>query len=133
MDRIDNETATDLDHEEFYMRLMQRFCINVHEDKPVEPFILHALANAFAKILMGGDWNDEIPLPWVPMTPIGTRVYRRNLGIYCEIENAINDGLKENSLEKPKITKLIETAALNHNCSYEIARDSYYELKKKLS
>lgn len=132
-ERIKNETATDLDIEEFYMRLMQRFCINVYEEKPVEPFILYAFADAFAKMLMGGYWNDVIPLPWIPTTPIRSRVEERDLTIYCEIENTIRAALKENPSKKPKITKLLETAAFNHNCSYEIARDAYYKLKKKLS
>jgi hypothetical protein len=131
--RIGNGTATDLEHEDFYMLLMQRFCINVYEGRPVEPWILNAFADAFTKILMGGNWNDEIPLPWIPMTPIRSRAEERNLRIYCEIENSINNSLKENPLEKPQITKLIEIAASNHNCSYETARDSYYKLKKNLS
>lgn len=132
-DRIGNRTATDLELEEFHMRLMQRFCVNVYEGKPVEPWILKAFADAFAKMLMGSDWNDEIPLPWIPRTPMWSRVEERELAIYCEVENTINNSLKENPSKKPKITKLLEIAAFNHNCSYEIARDGYYKLKKKLS
>jgi hypothetical protein len=67
------------------------------------------------------------------MTSMWNRSEGRNLKIYCEIKNAINDALKENPLEKPKITKLIEAAADRHNCSYEIARSAYYKLKKNLS
>ncbi|UOA08577.1 hypothetical protein [Methylobacter sp. S3L5C] len=131
--RIRNGTATDMEHKEFYMILMQRFCINVYDEKPVEPWILVAFANAFTKILAGGDWNDEITLPWIPMTPLRKQADERNLHIYCEIQNIINKTLKHNSLEKPKITKLIEDSADKHNCSYEIAREAYYKYKKKLS
>ncbi|WP_036249079.1 hypothetical protein [Methylobacter sp. BBA5.1] len=132
-DRIGNITATDIEQEEFYMRLMQRFCINVYENKPIEPWILRAFADAFAKILMGGDWEDEIYLPWKSMSTIWSRAEERNLKIYCEIENTINDALKESQVQKPQITKLIADAADKHNCSYEIARDAYYKLKKSLS
>lgn len=132
-ERIKNGTATDLDIEEFHMRLMQRFCINVYEEKPVESFILYAFADAFSKMLMGGYWNDEIPLPWIPRTPIRSRAEERDLKIYCEIENKIRAALKEDPSKKQKITKLLKAAAFNHNCSYEIARDGYYKLKKKLS
>jgi hypothetical protein len=59
-ERIGNGTATDLEHEEFYMRLMQRFCANVYDGKPVESWVLNAFADAFTKILMGGNWHDEM-------------------------------------------------------------------------
>lgn len=133
LERVDNRTTSDEEQEEFYMRLMQRFCLNVYEGKPVDPWILRAFADAFTKILLGGDWCDEIYLPWIPQTTIRSRADQRDLEIYCEVQNAINEASMANPPKKLKTTELIRIAASKHCCSYEIARDAYYKLRKKLS
>ncbi|MGN0925613.1 hypothetical protein [Ectopseudomonas mendocina] len=120
--RVEAGQASEMDHELFNACMMDRFIGRVHCGQPIEPWILEALADAFVKILFGGEWNDEIRLPGRPMTPIRSPKDQRALDIYCAVANAIN-------LEGRAVTEAIDSAAASHAVSYETARADYYKWK----
>ena len=120
--RVAEGTSTDEDHELFDACMLDRFIHRVHAGEPVEPWILEALASAFVKVLMGGEWNDEVRLPGRPVTPVRTPKEQRALEIYCDVTNAMKaDGLG--------VTQAITAVAEGHAVSYETARADYYQWK----
>lgn len=123
-ERIGSGQASAKDHEEFTVRTMQMFCLQVWNDEEPDKWILNYFAGQFLNILNGADWCDELPLPWIPQNQIWTRAEKQGLDIYCYIENTkrSNPNLKMNIL-------LLE-AAEKFKTSYETARDQYYKWRK---
>ena len=110
--RIADGSASDDDHELFDACAFDRFISRVYSGEPVEPWILVHLADAFFKVLMGGDWNDEVLLPGRPLTPIRPWRDQRDLEIFCDVSNAIS----QNGM---KVTEAISRAAALHSVSFE--------------
>lgn len=125
-DRVADRTELELDHELFDACVLDRFITRVHSDEPVEPWILERLANTFCKILLGGEWNDELRLPGRTQTPIRPWRDDRDLRIYCDVANAVNIG-------KMSVTDAITQAADEHAVSFETARAGYYRWKEQIS
>lgn len=123
--RVDEGTATETDNELFDACMLDRFISRVYAGESVEKWILEALANAFAKMLMGGEWNDEIRLPGRPMTPIRSARDQRDLEIYCDVANALKGGVA--------VVSAIEQVAASKSVSYETARAGYYRWRDWLS
>jgi hypothetical protein len=124
--RVRTSQGTDRDHEQFTAAMIQRFCDRVYAGESVDPWIMTAVANQFFKILMGGEWNDEFPLPGRTGTLIRKPSEQRGLEIFCWIENSRRTDSTLN------VTDLIHAAANQWNVSYETARAGYYAWKKQL-
>jgi len=124
-ERMRTGEGTAKDHEEFTIRAMQMFCLQVWSDKKPDKWLLNYFSNQFLRVLNGAEWCDELPLPWIPRTEIWTRAEKRGLDIFCYIENTkrANPNLKMDSL--------FWGAADKFKTSYETARDQYYKWKKK--
>jgi hypothetical protein len=125
--RIDDGKATKTDHDEFDMRMMARFCNQVYQEQPIDRWVLHQLANAFCKILNGGIWVDEIPLPWTEQTPIRSECEQRDLEIYCYIAQALKN---DPTRKVTGSTGLIAEAANIYCCCDKLAEAAYYKYKK---
>lgn len=126
--RIDSGKATAQEQDEFMMRAIEHFCAEVYAGNQPKPWVLQYIADNFSKILAGGRWEDEFPLPWTNVEMPGTRAQRKGLNIYCDIENAARED------PNADITKIIRRVAENHHVSYESARAHYYvrrDLSKK--
>ena len=119
--------ATKRHHDEFYLRLIWHFIERTLSDAGPEKWVMTALADAFLKVVMGGRWEDEFPLPWTKASLPFSRAEWSALGIYCDTANA----LAANS--KLKVTDAIKSAASKHSVSYEKARAAYYNHKKRFS
>lgn len=124
--RVAHGTASSDDHELFHASVIDRFISRVHSGKQIEPWILAFMADALFKVLMGGDWNDELQLPGRPPTEIRPWRDQRDLEIFCDVSNAIN-------LQEMKVTEAIGWAAENHAVSFETARAGYYRWKEAIS
>ncbi len=127
-ERIASGTATPNEIDDFNVMVMKRFCLMVYDGRPVDRWIMNHLADTFVKVLAGGAWADEFHLPWMKPTRIRSDAKQRGLEIYCFVKNALGDG-KENA----KVTKCLDAAAAQFNCSYETARGQYYAWCKCLS
>lgn len=127
MSRIGDGSASQDDQEKFYLRLVQHFVDCVANDEVPKKWVCDAVAYSFIKVIAGGSWQDSFPLPWLVRVRIRTRAEERALQIYCDVENRRREHRNE------KVTHIIKQAATQHNVSYESARDSYYNLKRKLS
>lgn len=125
--RIDDGTATEIDHDEFYMRVIARFVAQTHKGETIDNWVQSALCRAFEKILLGGDWVDEFPLPWIEGTKIRPPHEQKNLEIYIYVAQTLIDDPAR------KVTGLISEAADIYCCSYEKAEAAYYKYKKKSS
>lgn len=125
-DRVRDGTETDEDWELFNACLLDRFISRAFAGEQLEPWIASALANAFYKVLSGGEWNAEIRLPGEPRPQIRPWREQRDLEIYCEVANA-------NNIEGINVTDAIRSAADNAAVSYETARAAYYKWKGQLS
>jgi hypothetical protein len=124
---IRNGSATERHHKEFYLRMIQHFTDSVYTGKPPDAWVMSALADAFEKVLHGGRWEDEFPLPWTKVRLPHSRAEWSALGIYCDIENAMKANPEQN------VTDAINNAANDHAVSYEKARAAYYVNKKRFS
>ena len=87
---------------------------------------MNYFADNFYKILMGSYLNQEFDVPWDPPEENMSRVEKRNLKLFCDIENERRKGGK-------KVIDLINQSAVKYNCSFELARDTYYKFRKSLS
>lgn len=114
------------DSELFDGCMIDRFIHRVYADEPVEPWILYALADALFKVMMGGDWDDEIRLPGRPITQIFKPREQRGLNIYWGV-------VREMKIGGQSVTDAIRGEAEKHAVSYETARADYYKWKVKLS
>ncbi|MDN6859685.1 hypothetical protein QO207_24125 [Pseudomonas sp. CAN2814] len=123
--RIRNGTGTDVDHELFYASIIDRFITRVYAGEEVEQWVMDRLADAFSKVLMGGDWIDEIPLPGRPGNAIRPWRDDRDLQIFCDVSNSLN-------LENAAVVNAIQGAADKHAVSFETARAAYYRWKNSL-
>lgn len=123
-ERIRTGDGSAKDHEEFTIRAMQMFCLQVWSDKKPDKWLLNYFSNQFFRVLNGAEWCDELPLPWIPRNEIRTRAERQGLQIYCDLTNAkrLNPKLKMNPL--------MHNIAEKHKTSYETVRGEYYKWKK---
>ena len=124
---MSSKNATDDLQDEFYLRLIQHFVDSAYANNLPEKWVVLALADAFTKVLQGGRWEDEFPLPWTKVSLPFSRAEYSALIIYCDIANAIKANPKQ------KVTAAIKEAASAHATSYEKARDAYYSHKKRFS
>lgn len=112
---------------EFHLRMIQHFIERVGSETQPDKWVMEALADNFLKVVMGGRWEDEFPLPWTQASSPFSRAEKSALNIYCDIANA----LKANP--KLKVTDAINKIAGEHFVSYEKARAAYYSYKKVFS
>ncbi len=124
-ERIRSGHGTAIDHNEFTIRAMQMYILAIYRDEQPEKWVQQYFADQFLKILNGGLWCDELPLPWVPQSEIWTRAEKQAIDIFCDIANTKRLNPKTN------ITELIHVTAKNHSVSYETARAGYYEGKRR--
>jgi len=124
---IGNGSATECHHKEFYLRMIQHFTDSVYADEPPARWVMLAMANAFEKVLHGGRWEDEFPLPWTKISLPFSRAEHSALCIYCDIANAVKANPEQ------QVTDAISNAANDHAVSYEKARAAYYLNKKRFS
>ncbi|MDO8272791.1 MAG: hypothetical protein Q7U82_12895 [Gammaproteobacteria bacterium] len=124
--RVRAGEATETDHELFDGCLLDRFVTRAFARETLEPWIAEYLANAFYKVMSGGDWDAEIHLPGRPRPSAFAWREQRALEIYCEVTNAVNQ-------EGQGITEAISAAADRTAVSYETARADYYKWRRKLS
>lgn len=122
--RVRDRAGTKDDIELFDASILYRFMDRVYKNEPVEPWILSFLADAFMKVINGGDWEDEIVLPNHPQREIRTRREQRDLNIFCDVENLRRAGTAP--------TAAISNVAADYSVSYETARGAYYECRKWL-
>lgn len=113
------------DHEEFTVRAMQMFCLQAWRNEKPDKWLLHYFADQFLKILNGGAWCDELPLPWIPQNEIWARAEKQGLSIYCDVENA------RRANPTQKMESLLLKMADKHKKSYETVRGEYYKWRKK--
>ena len=125
-ERIHTRQGTAKDYEEFTVRAMQMFCLQVWSDEKPDKWLLYYFADQFLKILNGGAWCDELPLPWIPQNEIWTRAERKGLSIYCDIENA------RRANPTQKIKPLLLEMADKYKTSYETVRGEYYKWRKRI-
>jgi len=121
----DDEMPDDSESGEFDMRMLQLFIVSVYSGQPVPDWINRALADVFYKILCGGEWSEEICIPWIRPPAIRTKVEGRGLEIYCFVENLLRES-------RDDIVATISSAANEFHVSYETARADYYKWKKQL-
>jgi hypothetical protein len=114
-------------HDEFYLRLIQHFVDSVYENKPPDTWVMKTFADAFMKVVHGGRWEDQFPLPWTKTSVPFTRAEFKALGIYLEIVNALKMD------PQLKVVAAIKSAATNFYTDYSTARAAYYRYKKHFS
>ncbi len=114
------------DHEEFTARAMQMFCLQVWSNNKPDEWLLLYFADQFMKVLNGGKWCDELPLPWLPQTEVWTLAEKRGLNIYCYIENI------RRSNPDSKMDSLFSESADKFNVSWQHARDEYYRWRNRI-
>lgn len=124
--RVREGTSTDVDHQLFDACMLDRFVTRVGAGDPVEPWIMECLAEAFLRMLMGSEWNNEISLPGRPRTPVRPPKEQRNLEIYCAVVGLI-------SQSGYKVTDALTAVADARAVSYETARAAYYQWRARLS
>jgi hypothetical protein len=124
---IRDGSATKQHHDEFHLRLIQHFLDSVYSGKPPDAWVMRALADAFMKVIHGGRWEDEFPLPWTKISLPWSRAEWSALAIYCDVANAVAANPHEN------VTNIIKGVASGHSVSYENARSAYYAHKKRFS
>lgn len=124
---IRNGSASKLHHDEFYLRLIWHFIEHATSDTPPDKWVMKALADAFLKVVNGGRWEDEFPLPWTNVSLPWSTAEWSALSIYCDVANAVSANPHE------KVTRIIKEVASNHSVSYEKARSAYYANKKRFS
>ena len=127
LQRTRERQSSDRDSALFDVAMLMRFNDQVYTDKPVDTWILRALASAFSNVLAGGDWADEIRLPWMPPNPLHPRVEGRGLNIYCFVESATQ---ADSNLG---VVAALHQAAERFHCSYETARADYYQWRARIS
>lgn len=91
LELIQNGTATDRHHEEYHLRVLMHFADKVFNDEVPDKLVMNLLANAFFKITQGGRWEDEIPLPWTKISMAFSPAELKDLEIFCEVSNNLND------------------------------------------
>ena len=121
---IKNNAANDQQHKEFYLRMISHFIESVYNEQKPKDFVLYALADAFMKVINGGRWEDEFPLPWTDISLPFTSAESKDLNVFCEISNRLK--------REPKVgvTETIARVASDKAVSYEKARAAYYDYKK---
>lgn len=124
---INNNNANDQHHEEFYLRMIMHFIESVYSEQKPKDFVLYALADAFLKIINGGRWEDEMPLPWTEMTTPWTRAESKALRVFCMVSNMLKSG------QESDVTVAIGKAASECAVSYETARAGYYKFKNSIT
>ncbi len=122
-ERVRTGRASEDDTALFCASMIDRFIARVFDGDEIEPWILKALARAFMKVLHGGEWNDEVPLPGRPRTPIRPWREERDLQIFSEVSNALA------RQPAPGVLEAITAAAARHEVSFEAARRAYYHWK----
>lgn len=126
--RHDEGTLSEQESDEFCARAIGWWVRDTYAGKSPPEWIGLYIADQFYKILAGGNWADEFPLPWTEgsqtqwLTPKGTRA----LEIYVGIQSAANDSPASN------VTDLIYEQAKKYSVSYETARADYYTMKKAI-
>lgn len=121
---INNNDANDQHHKEFYLRMIMHFIESVYSEQKPKDFVLYALADAFTKIINGGRWEDELPLPWDDAYSPWTRAESKDLQVFCMVSNMLKSG------QESDVTEAIKKAASDSAVSYEKARAGYYKFKK---
>jgi hypothetical protein len=124
---VKNGCATEQQHHEFYLRMIWHFIESVGEDRSPDKWVMNALADAFLKVVYGGRWEDEFPLPWTKVSLPYSRAEWSALEIYCTITNALN---ADNKLT---VKAAIEIAVKKYSVSPQKASSAYYLHKKQLS
>lgn len=127
MERIGSRTASKEELDEFCLRIIECFCQSVHAGDAAPGWVLNYLADQLYKILHGGRWEDELPLPWTERSSPFTRAEQKALQIYCDVENARRGDPGR------KVTAIIEDVASRRAVSYQTARDGYYKWRRKVS
>jgi hypothetical protein len=122
-DLVSNGNATEQHHEEFTLRLIEQFMDSVYAGKTPDGWVMHALADSFMKVVNGGRWEDEFPLPWTKISLPHTAAEWQALGIFCDVTNVIK------SSPGAEVTAVIREVASARNVSYESARAAYYKHK----
>lgn len=118
--RAEQRSLTQEEEDEYSARVIGLFCREVFLRKAPPSWVLQHMADRLADVLDGVAWNDALPLPWLPATPLRSRKSQRDMSIFCEIANALSAD------PKAKVTRLIEEAADRHCVSYETARSAWY-------
>jgi len=126
IEQIQNGEASEEDSNNFDIIIMMRFCSKVYKKESIEPWIMNYFADNFYKILLGSYLNEEFNVPWDPKKDDRSRTEKRNIKLFCDIENERRNGTG-------KIVDIINETALKYNCSFEVARDTYYKFRKNLS
>lgn len=88
---------------------------------------MKALADAFMKVVMGGRWEDELPLPWTEASSYLPRAENDAISIYCDIANALKAD------PDAKVVATINAVASTRCVSFEKARAAYYKYKEVFS
>lgn len=122
-DLVRGGNATAQHHEEFTLRLIEQFMGSVYAGKTPDGWVMHALADAFMKVVNGGRWEDELPLPWTKIPLPHTAAEWQALGVFSDVANAIK------SNPDAEVTAVIREVASARNVSYESARAAYYKHK----
>lgn len=147
MDDIDNESSpqnidfdfesyfadakdgllSEADFEEFPMRVVGMFCRDVFrangDMSKVTPWVANYIAEQAFKVLGGGSWSEEIPMPWYPKVSTETRRGKRANAVYLGIERALK--------EDPDLLldDLFEEMAETHCIGVKMIKLDYYALK----
>ncbi len=127
LERIRAHEASPQEGEEFVLRIIQNFIDSVNAREPPRQWVMDYLATRFERVLHGGKWEREFPLPWIPVPSDYSRAEERGLRMACDIENARRK--RPNDL----VTTIIEDVAAAWNVSYELARDNYYKRRPMFS
>lgn len=119
--------ASQKQQDEFHLRMIWHFIERVGSETPPDRWVMKALADNFLKVVMGGRWEDEFPLPWTEVSSPFSRAEESALKIYCDIANALK------AEPGREVINTINEIADEHAVSFEKARAAYYSYKKVFS
>lgn len=121
--RADAEELSQQESIEFPARVIGRYCRDIYARKLPPVWVLDYVAEAFSKVLAGGEWDDELPMPWtVPNTShFPSRSMLESIEIIAEISRLMQEN------PEVRVTSAITAAATAHNVSYEKARAVWYK------
>lgn len=121
--RAELNNAPECHDDDFSLKLIQQFVNSVYAGEKPDDWVLTALADAFSKVIEGGRWEDELPLPWTKTLLPWSAAEWRDIGIFCDVSNIIRTD------PKFPVTEAISNVAELRNVSYETARHAYYSHK----
>lgn len=127
LSRINNGDASEKEHKEFALRLIQHFISAVDADESPHRWVMKYLADQFWRVLHGGQWENEFELPWIEGQDGPTQAERLGVAIFCDIVNARRDNPKRN------VTQIIEDVGQKYNVAYPTARGHYYGYLKVMT